>query len=174
MTTRNRNQKQYLDDLLYRLRLHDVPGARIGEILAEVEAHAAATGEPLQEAFGEPKEYARQWAPPRVGPPVRSVRYWLPKIPQMVLGGVAGWAIAEGAVAVGRGEPSMFGLPALLVLVTGVVIFLGAMATITVDRVVDPRSGASLTGGRRSFLLGMAGVVALFALSMIIVGVLTP
>lgn len=61
----DKNTKAYLDTLSIRLRMLDVPGTRIGEILAEVEAHVATTGEPPQEAFGPPAEYARQWAPSR-------------------------------------------------------------------------------------------------------------
>lgn len=48
----------YRDKLLVALRLREVPGDRIGEVLAEVEAHVAETGEDPTEAFGPPRRYA--------------------------------------------------------------------------------------------------------------------
>ena len=50
--------QRYRDELMMALHLHEVPGARIGDILAEVEAHVSETGEDPRAAFGSPKEYA--------------------------------------------------------------------------------------------------------------------
>ncbi|WP_432571489.1 HAAS signaling domain-containing protein [Kineococcus sp. SYSU DK005] len=50
--------ERYCDDLLLALRLRDVPGARIGAVLAEVRDHLAASGEDPVEAFGTPEQYA--------------------------------------------------------------------------------------------------------------------
>ncbi|GLW11976.1 hypothetical protein Misp01_71040 [Microtetraspora sp. NBRC 13810] len=50
--------RKYRDDLRVALRLRDISGARVGEVLAEVEAHVAETGEDPVAAFGSPKEYA--------------------------------------------------------------------------------------------------------------------
>ncbi|GAA2781011.1 HAAS signaling domain-containing protein [Saccharopolyspora taberi] len=55
-------EKKYRDELLVALRLHDISGARVGEVLAEVEAHVAETGEDPAEAFGSPREYAARVA----------------------------------------------------------------------------------------------------------------
>ncbi|MCI2419025.1 hypothetical protein MOQ72_16395 [Saccharopolyspora sp. K220] len=52
--------KKYHDELLYALRVHEISGERIGEVLAEVEAHVAETGEDPIQAFGQPREYAAQ------------------------------------------------------------------------------------------------------------------
>ncbi len=49
---------QFAEVLLMALRMRDVAGSRIGEILAEVEEHCAASGESAPAAFGDPKEYA--------------------------------------------------------------------------------------------------------------------
>ncbi|GAA2338773.1 hypothetical protein GCM10009854_13880 [Saccharopolyspora halophila] len=54
--------KDYRQDLLVALRLHEISGERVGEVLAEVEAHVDETGEDPVEAFGTPREYARQVA----------------------------------------------------------------------------------------------------------------
>ncbi|RRO12804.1 hypothetical protein EIL87_24270 [Saccharopolyspora rhizosphaerae] len=54
--------RKYHDDLLIALRMHEVSGERVGEVLAEVESHVAETGEDPVEAFGEPRDYARRVA----------------------------------------------------------------------------------------------------------------
>jgi hypothetical protein len=48
----------YLRHLQLALRAHEVPGPRIGEVMAEVEAHVAESGERPDEAFGPAEEYA--------------------------------------------------------------------------------------------------------------------
>ena len=50
----------YRSRLLLALRLHDIPGPRIAEALAEVDSHVAETGEDPADAFGSPRDYARQ------------------------------------------------------------------------------------------------------------------
>jgi len=54
--------RKYRDELILALRLRDISGARVGEVLAEVEAHVAETGEDPMVAFGPPKEYAAKVA----------------------------------------------------------------------------------------------------------------
>ncbi|HZG89444.1 MAG TPA: hypothetical protein VEZ42_04455, partial [Pseudonocardia sp.] len=68
-TGQDRTTRDYLAELTLHLLRTGLDGQRAGEVLAEVEAHVAATGEPAREAFGPPREYARRWAPdvpPRV------------------------------------------------------------------------------------------------------------
>lgn len=95
------------DSLVTELRMREVPGNRIGEALAEVDAHCADSGQTPTEAFGDPIAYAQSLiaihAPAPVGP-VR--RWWLPTARAFatlagvfgLLNGVAG--LADG----GRGE----------------------------------------------------------------------
>ncbi|PKW12682.1 hypothetical protein A8926_0158 [Saccharopolyspora spinosa] len=54
--------KKHRDELLIALRMHEISGERVGEVLAEVEAHVTETGEDPVEAFGRPREYAAQVA----------------------------------------------------------------------------------------------------------------
>jgi hypothetical protein len=54
--------ESYRQDLLVALRLHEISGRRVGEVIAEVEAHVAETGEDPVDAFGTPREYAQQVA----------------------------------------------------------------------------------------------------------------
>lgn len=65
MTTRAKRSQEFpglpeswADDCTVELRLRDVSGRRIAEILTEVEQHCLAAGETPDEAFGEPKGYA--------------------------------------------------------------------------------------------------------------------
>ncbi|SDJ30457.1 Uncharacterized membrane-anchored protein [Nonomuraea maritima] len=50
--------QKYRNELMLALRLHDISGERVGEVLAEVESHVQETGEDPRAAFGSPKEYA--------------------------------------------------------------------------------------------------------------------
>lgn len=50
--------EDYCDDLLLALRMRDVPGHRIGEVLTEVRDHLASSEEDPAEAFGAPPDYA--------------------------------------------------------------------------------------------------------------------
>lgn len=52
----------WVDDFVLELRLIGVPGTRIGDALATVDAHLVDTGETAAEAFGPPKDYARELA----------------------------------------------------------------------------------------------------------------
>jgi hypothetical protein len=47
------------DALITELRLRDLPGTRIGEVLAEVDAHCTDSGQTPAEAFGDPVTYAQ-------------------------------------------------------------------------------------------------------------------
>ncbi|WP_144794723.1 HAAS signaling domain-containing protein [Kocuria palustris] len=57
-----RMHRRWCDDFILELRLRDVPGAQIGDHLAEVESHCIETGTDPREAFGDPSEYARDMA----------------------------------------------------------------------------------------------------------------
>ncbi|HLL64198.1 MAG TPA: hypothetical protein VK453_00445 [Micromonosporaceae bacterium] len=50
----------YVDQLVLELRMRELPGARIGEVVAEVEAHVAESGDDPADAFGSPREYAER------------------------------------------------------------------------------------------------------------------
>lgn len=64
-----RMHRTWCDDFILELRLRDVPGATIGDHLAEVESHCIETGQDPQEAFGDPTGYARDiGAQDRSGP----------------------------------------------------------------------------------------------------------
>jgi hypothetical protein len=146
-TTLSTTDRRYLDRLAVHLRLLHVPGDRIGEILAEAEAHAAESGESLREAFGDPRSYACRWAP--CPPPWR----WRGIIPALV--GGAGWfTLTCGATAVAMHQRlPVVGLPAWTLLVVGAVLAVGWAATAPLDRIRDPRTGAHRGRSRTTVVL---------------------
>jgi len=83
----------YLDNLLIQLRLLEVPGARIGQILAEVETHVADTGLDPVDAFGEPGEYAAAYAG---SASASRERGWRSELGIAGVGATAGSAAFEG------------------------------------------------------------------------------
>lgn len=62
---------EWRDAFVLRARMRDVPGERIGEALAEVEAHCAESGETPDEAFGDPVAYAQTLAD-QLAPEIRA------------------------------------------------------------------------------------------------------
>lgn len=83
----------YAKELAEQLRVNGVPEGKVREIVAEVEQHAATTGEDLVAAFGQPVDYAARWQP-------LAPRRW---IGQVLLGAVAALGIAAGIPAVFAG-----------------------------------------------------------------------
>jgi hypothetical protein len=56
--------KEYTRALTIQLRLREIPGLMIGQIVAEVESHVRETGEDPVEAFGQPGSYSAQFDRP--------------------------------------------------------------------------------------------------------------
>ncbi|MFK5633203.1 MULTISPECIES: HAAS signaling domain-containing protein [unclassified Ornithinimicrobium] len=54
--------RRWIETFVVEQRLLDVPGQRIGDALATIESHVQESGESAQEAFGDPREYARAMA----------------------------------------------------------------------------------------------------------------
>lgn len=67
------SDRRWLDRLALELRLLDVDGETIGDVLAEAETHLLESGESPEEAFGDPAVYAaemrREEAPDKVASP---------------------------------------------------------------------------------------------------------
>ncbi|KGN42448.1 hypothetical protein [Knoellia aerolata] len=83
----------YAKELAEQLRINGVPEPQVRDIVAQVEGHAAATGEDLVDAFGQPVDYAAQWRS-------LSPRRW---IGQVLLGGVPALGVASGVKAMFAG-----------------------------------------------------------------------
>ena len=154
MSTTSRDDRRYLDELAVHLQLWSVPGERIGEILAEAEAHAAESGESLRGAFGDPKEYALQWAAAQ--PPRR--RNWL-RIAGYLLWGASAAVLTFGATGLAMGQD---GLDWLLI-VLGTLSCLGSAAFTPLDRIRDPRTGTHRGWSRTTTVLLALGMCVIIA-----------
>lgn len=112
------------DRFLLELRLREVSGPRIGDLLAEVDAHCADSGEDPQHAFGDPAGYARA-----VAGQARPTPPWL--VGLLALGVVAGVAgVLSGVAALAQGGPAELtagNLLAVLVAAGGAVLAVTAM-----------------------------------------------
>lgn len=153
-----------------RLRMLDVPGERIGEILAEIEAHVAATGEPAREAFGPPADYAQQWKP-SVEPERRPARRRATGfIGHLAIGLGISFGLVHAAYEVGRGVP-VWGVSGWWWMALGLLLVVGSAARVPFDPIVDPRSGQARSNPRRVVVVGVAAVTGLvLAGGMVAVG----
>jgi len=178
--------KAWRDDVLLRLRMRDVPGARIGEVLAEVQSHVAETGEHPREAFGEPKEYADRVAD-ALGAPTgsgwRTVLRGLTwqDVATTVVIGLAATLLADGLWALGAGDTAALGLPAWGVCLVAALALAGCVARVVgtvrdqVDgkQVIDPRTGADMVPFGPWQVAVLAGVPGVMLLGLLIGGLLS-
>ncbi len=155
----------YSQRLVLALRLKDVPGDRIGEIVAEVESHVAETGEDPVESFGTPRQYAASLTAEH-----RPAPWWFTTL-SLVGSGVAGWLIAQGGLAVLLGE-QYWGRSGWVWLGLGLAI--GIPGGISVwrrsTRVRDPRTGTDLvpfSPGGLVVLIGSPILLVLLAFAAI-------
>lgn len=182
-TMRRTTDQAWCDDLLLALRMRDVPGPQIGEVLAEVQSHVAEAGEDPRSAFGAPKEYAEQVAGALGVPRARGwARLRVISGGDLVLTlviGVTSFLLADGLWSLGAGDPSVFGLPAWAVTPVAALL-LGAcilrlVATVRQEpaAVVDPRTGADMVPFARWRIVVLLGFpVGMLVLSLV-GGVLT-
>lgn len=94
----------YVNRLVVALRMRDVPGERIGQVVAEVEAHVAESREAPVEAFGPAEEYADRVSSALARPETKRHR-------QALRGMLIGWPttlaamlIADGAAGLAFGQ----------------------------------------------------------------------
>jgi hypothetical protein len=164
-STRKNTAQAWSDDLLLALRLRDVPGARIGEVLAEVQSHVAETGEDPRQAFGPADDYADQVAEAlRVGTsgggPWRHLvgSFSWPELAGSLVIGLAAYLLADGLWSLGAGETALLGLPAWAAVLAALLVLAVAVARFVTaarsgrgdDPVVDPRTGADMVAFPRS------------------------
>ncbi len=143
----------YRQELIVALRLKDVPGDRIGEIVAEVESHVADTGEHPAEAFGNPRDYAATLtAEHRTGP-------WWSTTLTVIWSFAAGWLVSQGLFAVLL-EDTYLGRSGWLWIIVGLAVGVpGALAVRRRStRVADPRTGADMVPGRPWAISVMVGI----------------
>ena len=181
----NSPELAWRDSLLLRLRMRNVPGARIGEVLAEVQSHVAETGEDPREAFGSPKEYADRiadalGAAPSGGWRAAVRRLTWRDVVLAVATGLASFALFDGLWSLAEGRTSLFELPAWVVCVVGALVLATCTARFVVaarhepdgDPVLDPRTGADMTPFTRRQIAVLAGLPVLFLGMAVVSGLL--
>ncbi|MBD8605656.1 hypothetical protein IFT73_02205 [Aeromicrobium sp. CFBP 8757] len=158
-------RSDYQQRLVLALRLKDVPGDRIGEIVAEVESHVADTGEDPTDAFGTPKAYAASLTEEH-----RPEPRWRTAV-SIAGSGIAGWLLAQGLFAVLL-DHLYWGRPGWVWIVAGLAI--GVPGWLSVWRrstsVRDPRTGTDLvpfSPGGLALLVGGPVVLVLGAVAAI-------
>ena len=90
----------YVNRLVLALRMLDVPGDRIGQVVAEVEAHVAESHEAPAEAFGSAEDYAGRVAAALDRP---AARWRAPAIAWSVT--LATMLLADGVLGLASGRP---------------------------------------------------------------------
>lgn len=136
MTTLDR---KYRDGLMMALRMRDVRGDRVGEVLAEVETHVAETGEDPREAFGEPREYAARIAQETGVGRLSPVRFLAsPRMLAFLMAALIGSEVLSSAIAadgptVAFTMSDLVGLPLSLAAVLVGMWLLIASSTVTMN-----------------------------------------
>ena len=134
------------DAFVTELRLHDVDGARIGDALAEVDAHCQESGQSPARAFGDPEAYAAALVdalPPADATPVTDVGAVLVGVGALLGSSLLG----AGLGGVAGGGPARFSAGALVGAAVVGVVLLGLV----------PRIGALLRPRRRGLLAALVG-----------------
>lgn len=156
---------KWRDTLIYRLRMKDVPGDQIGDILLEVDTHLQESGETPDEAFGNARTYADSRATDIETP----VNPW--SILSIVVGSFAGAALTVGgALQFGKGVGTFVLLPPWLALVLGLVLVAGTLVTLPIDLVRHPVSGRSLLGDVAGIKWVFGGGIAIAAIVFYVLG----
>lgn len=146
----------YSDELLYALRMRDVPGQQIAEALAEVHSHVAETGEDPRAAFGPPRAYALEVAaalgePGKPPPSWRTLPSWGTAATYGLSGAAGAWLLLNGVLAFASGDQSALGLPPVATLVVGLAVLivmalgLGHLARGKDVPVLSPLTGEDMT-----------------------------
>lgn len=148
--------------------MRNVPGDKIGQIAAEVEAHIAESGEYPAEAFGKPRNYAREWARTAARRPSRPER--VRSLIRIALSAAGGALSGVGLIRTASGE-TMWGGPAVLGLLIGLVLVAGA-ASMRRNLVIDPRTGLEPERLRRQVRRGMLAGGTLVVLVIVAAGVI--
>lgn len=153
---------RYQRNLLLQLHYREVPGSRIGDVLAEVDSHVAETGDDPNETFGPPRQYAATIAPRRPSDRRRQLRIFM----EVLAGGVAGWLLAVAVINLVQGHQTTYSLPTWSILTAGLVVS-GFVITATRwsrERIIDPRTGEAMAPSQGvAFTIVVGAVLACVA-----------
>lgn len=154
---------KWRDALVFHLRMDDVPGDRIGDILLEVESHLAESGETPEDAFGDPKAYAQSRVTDADKEPDGLGIFII-----IALSFFGSMSYVSGAMGAGRESTSVYGINPWMLLVIGAALLLITALRLPDDLMRHPRTGKPMLGdlphaGRlAAALVAAIGVVFFF------------
>ncbi|MCC2314346.1 hypothetical protein [Cellulomonas xiejunii] len=148
----------WADDFVVELRLRDVPGDVIGDLLTEVESHVVDSGTPAHEAFGDPTQYAAQIAETAARPDPDAPGELVP-----IAIGAAAMVVAVGGVVEWWQDGTFELTGGTVALVLGVLL-----APFVIARFFAPLVRFVLTAPWwKSWLLAMAALVPMVGLAVL-------
>ena len=133
--------EKYTQQLMFALRLRDVPGEVIGDAIAQVESHIAETGEDPVAAFGPAREYAASLAGKTT-----PARRWPWYIVNWLVGFLFGCVLIIGVFGQVRGEQVFWGFHPIIAIVVGAVglaVYFVMIVVIWRERIKDPRKASA-------------------------------
>lgn len=157
---------KWRDQLVYYLRMAEIPGDRIGDILLEVESHIQETGETPDEAFGGPKEYASRRAITPDDSDEEDASIWM-----IVIASFTGsYLFSSGAIAIGKETDALFGMNAWIACVLGLLVLTATAVLMPIDIVRHPTTGKPLLGDPAIAKPVLLGAVIILGFSFYLVG----
>ena len=162
---------KWRDSLVYHLRMKDVPGDRIGDILLEADAHLRESGETPEDAFGDARSYAttRTDALPERSSEEKEERDQ--RLLVIAFAAFAGSALyATGAQAIGAGTDALFGLNGWIAFAIGAAILFIGLWRLPADFVRHPVTNEPMLGNLPSFRLVTAMILIIVGVVFYFVG----
>lgn len=136
---------KWRDELIYHLRMKDVSGDRIGDILLEVEEHVRESGETPNDAFGDAKTYAVTRTDVMPASAEEGEARDKHNLLLIMLFAFAGSALyATGSQSIGAGTDALFGLKGWIAFVLGAIILLVGLWRLPFDFVRHPTTDESM------------------------------
>lgn len=108
------NADAYLDDLRTALELRDTGEDQTLDIIRQTRSHLIDTGKDPFDAFGDPRDYAKQYAPHST-----TARFWALVIGSAVLATAGGWLLTNGIINLVGGDSMLWGLNPLAGIIVG-------------------------------------------------------
>jgi hypothetical protein len=129
---------EYSEDLRDALELRGVPDEAVTQIVREVESHVAESGEDPAVAFGQPRDYADNFAPRS-----RLVHFWALVISSVMLAGGGAYVLISGVFGLLLSSATLWGMPPWFRILLGVAGIGAFFALLLVAGARSKRSASS-------------------------------
>lgn len=129
---------EYSEDLRDALEFRGVPSEAVTQIVREVESHVAESGEDPAVAFGQPSDYADNFAPRS-----RMARFWALIISSVVLAGGGTYVLISGVFGLLSSSSTLWGLSPWLRIILGAAGIAAFFALVILAGVRAKRSSSS-------------------------------